>query len=143
MDFINHILVPYFKEQRRVLELPADQPALVILDVFAAHRTEDVKSLYAEHNILLEGELQPLDVSCNGDLKGYLKQLFSEWYANEVTKQLKEGGSVKINLQLSVIKPLHANWILQVWHMLHEKTHNVKLGWEKTGLSGAVGVECK
>ena len=150
MDFINYILVPYFKEQRRVLELPADQPALVILDVFAAHRTENVKALYAEHNILLEfvpanctGELQPLDVSCNGDLKGYLKQLFSEWYADEVTKQLKEGGSVKINLQLSVMKPLHANWILQAWHMLNEKTHIVKLGWEKTGLSGAVGVEYK
>ena len=32
----------------------------------------------------------------------------------------------------------HANRIL---HMLNEKTHTVKLGWGKTGLSGAVGVE--
>ena len=38
---------------------------------------------------------------------------------------------MKINLQLSVMKPLHANWILQAWHMLNEKTHIVKLGWEK------------
>ena len=59
-----------------------------------------MKALYAKHNIILEfvpanctGELQPLDVSCNGDLKGY----FSEWCANEVTKQL------------SVMKPLHAS----------------------------------
>ena len=108
--------MPYFKAQCETLGLPEDHPALVILDIFAAHRTEDVKQLYAEHNILLEfipanctGELQPLDVSSNGDLKGYLKNLFSQWYAVEVTRQLKTGEGVKINLQLSAIKPVHAN----------------------------------
>ena len=90
--------MPYFNE-REHLGLSDHKPALVILDIFAAHKTEEIRSLYAEHKILLEfvpanctGELQPLDVSSNRDLKGYLKQLFSDWDADEVTKQLKTGG---------------------------------------------------
>ena len=149
-DFINNILVPYFKAQRETLGLPEDHPALVILDIFVAHRTEDVKQLYAEHNILLEfiptnctGELQPLDVSSNRDLKGYLKNQFLQWYADDVTTQLKTGEGVKINLQLSAIKPLHTNWLLQVWHMLSGKPHIINLGWERTGLSEVIAIEDK
>ena len=82
MDFINDILILYFMEQLRVLGLTDNQPALVILDVFAVHKTEDMKTLCAENNIILEfapanctGETQPLEVSCNQNLKGYLKEL--------------------------------------------------------------------
>ena len=130
------------------MDLDEDQPALVILDVFAAHRTDKVKELYSEHNISLEfvpvnctDVLQPLDLSCNGDFKSYLKGLFSTWYADEVSKQLKTGETVKINLQLSYIKPLHANWLLQGLHMLTDDINIVKLGWKKRGLSRAIGVE--
>ena len=148
LEFITNILVPYFKNQCETLDLDGDQPALVILDVFAAHRTDKVKELYSKHNILLEfvpenctGVLQPLDVSCTGDFKTYFKNLFSEWYADEVSKQLKSGEAVKINLQLSYIKSLHPNWLLQAWHILTDKINIIKLGWKKTGLSRAIGVE--
>ena len=78
-EYTENVLVPYFQEQHDHQGLSDDQQPLVISDIFAGHKTE-VRSLYA-------------DVSSNGDLKGYLKQLFSNWFVDEVTKQLKTGDS--------------------------------------------------
>ena len=37
-EYIEKVLVPYMSEQRRLLNLEPEVPALCIVDVFAAHR---------------------------------------------------------------------------------------------------------
>ena len=73
--------------------------------MFAAHRTEKVKQLFQEKNIVIvfvpascTGELQPLDVSGNGAFKGHLKDLFRTWYADQVLEQEKMGKIFRILL---------------------------------------------
>ena len=57
-------------------------------------------------------ELQPLDKSINDLYKKELKQYFIDWCASEVKDELDKGEEVDISLKTSVIKELHANWII-------------------------------
>ena len=141
-EYILNVLVPYLEAERKALALPDDHPALLILDIFAAHRTLAVKELCAEHHIVMvfvpancTGELQPLDVSCNGEFKAFMKQMFSDWYSDQVLKQLRYGdGQFALDLKLSTLKPLHANWLLQSWDMLRNKPETTIRGWRQAGI---------
>ena len=85
--------------------LSEDQKALVILDVFKAHLCESLKEKLTDKNILhvyvpagCTGELQPLDLSFNQPLKTLMKELFTHWYADQISDQLSKG------VQLDAIK---------------------------------------
>lgn len=57
--------------------------------------------------------LQPLDVSVNKSAKEYLRRQFQQWYSDQVRRQLEKADSVtSIGLQMSVVKPLGAKWLI-------------------------------
>jgi hypothetical protein len=118
-EYLDKIIIPYVVETRKELELADDHPALAIFDVFAAHRCKEVLAKLQSNHIhqifvpaSCTGELQPLDVGINGDFKQLMIASFSRWYADEVRVALDEGKSIadiKVDLRVSVIKPLHVN----------------------------------
>ena len=68
-------------------------------------------------------ELHPLDVSCTGKLKGYLKQLFPVWYTDEVIKQLKQERDSPPGL---------SDKLLQFTGLVHFTQHqSLNLAWKK------------
>ena len=80
------------------------------------------------------GELQPLDVGINDQFKALLKQEFSQWYASEVQQALKQGvaiSEIKVDLRASLIKPLHANWLMNT---LSDKCDTIKKSFETVGI---------
>ena len=105
-----------------------------------------------ENQILIEKVLanltylfQPLDVQGgpNGYVKKLMKKKFTLWYANQVDQALEAGmmlENVDISLKLSVMKPLHAKWIMEVYdHMTSGDGKTICLkGWEVAGIAGAV-----
>ena len=104
------------------MDLPDDQPALAIFDVFAAdHSYRDLDMLKSNniHQIFIPAsctrELQPLDIGINDQFKTLLKQEFSRWYANAVQEEMRMGveiSEIKVDLRASLMKPLHANWLM-------------------------------
>ena len=83
---VHTVLLPYAERVKEECGLPASQKALLILDVFRAHRTEDVLDELRSSGFVLEfvpanctGELQPLDVSTNQPYKAQLKNAFTDW----------------------------------------------------------------
>jgi hypothetical protein len=142
LEYVKHILNPFFANERKRVGLNKNHPALVILDVFAAHRTKAFKKLCDDSHIKLvyvpascTGQLQPLDVSGNGDFKKYLKDSFIDWYSRTVEK------CVHVDLKLSTIKPVHAKWMVLAWERFKSNPHLSLHGWRKTGLLSALGVE--
>jgi hypothetical protein len=140
--YVKRILNPYYASERKRLGLAKDHPALVILDVFAAHRTKAFKQLCEDSHIKMmyvpascTGQLQPLDVSGNGDFKTYLKDQFIEWYSKSMKK------CVHVDMKLSTIKPVHAKWMVMEWEKFKSNPHLFLHGWRKTGLLAALGVE--
>ena len=72
------------------------------MNVFWGQTTDDVIYLLRDNNIhyiLVPNNMaqlfQPLDLAVNKNCKSYLKQLFSEWYAQQIKNQFSLGKKVE------------------------------------------------
>ena len=52
-----------------------------------------------------------LDLSVNKTVKDFLRNQFREWYAKQVCTRIEEGENKIVDLRLSILKPLGAEWI--------------------------------
>ena len=141
-EYIQTIIVPYFDAVRKKEGLPSTQPGLVIMDVFRAHTVDTILSELGKHHIRVvyvpancTGELQPLDLSGNGEFKAELKNHFINWYAAKITEAGDE--EPDISLKLSVVKPLHARWVLAAWEALRDNKDTLLTGWIQSGIKQA------
>ena len=149
--FISKILKPYADSVISELALPDSQRGLVILDVYAAHRTPDVLEEFQRNAFEVvfvpancTSELQPLDLSFNGPLKEKCKDGFAQWYSQKVCDHLKErqeqgeemSAAVEFqpDLRLSVIKPLHCRWLMDAYAEMSSRPQLVHQGWETGGI---------
>ena len=66
----------------------------------------------------LTNHFQPLDLSVSSHAKTFLKEKFQQWYAQQVQKELNSGKNiyqVDIESKLSIMKPIHAHWIISLY----------------------------
>ena len=97
-----------------------------------------VRELLNENHILLEKVpanltylFQPLDVQGgpNGYVKRFMKKKFTLWYSEQVIRVLDDGKDMKdvnISLKLSIIKPLHTKWLIEMYnHMTSSEGKDV------------------
>ena len=88
---------------------------------------------------------QPLDVQDgpNGFVKRLMKKKFRDWYAAQITFAMDDGWelvSIDIELKLSIIKPLHAKWMMEFYNEMtsaEEKQVYLK-EWKVSCIKGAV-----
>ena len=71
--------------------------------------------------------------------KDELKARFNQWYANQVAEQLDEiedplMTKVKVNTNMSVIKPLHATWLIDVHQQMSSRSDLSKDEFIKEGI---------
>ena len=147
--YIKSILVPYFNNQKQLLGLPDNQKCLLLWDVYAPHRTEHILKVLQENNILVifvpaccTSELQPLDLSVNAIFKRKQKEQFTEWYADEIGKQIENGvlyTDVRVDFPLSFVKPQHAKWVIDTIQFLNRKSEIISKGFQMAGLLSCFG----
>ena len=80
----------------------------------------------------------------NGPSKSFLSAKFQDWYACQITTQLQAGTDVypiSIKTNLSVIKPLHAQWISGLYDHLRNKRDLTIIGFEIAGITEAIDIE--
>ena len=107
--------------------------ALVMYDIIAVYVPANMTRYF-----------QPLDLTINGVAKTFLKDKFGNWYAKEVTRQLDDGTgvySVDVKLPLSVLKPIHARWLISLYDYLRNQTELIKKGFEQAGINDAIDLE--
>ena len=129
-EFVKQIIVPHRDTKIKELGLPPTQKALLILDVWQGHKAAvngskpDAKQVIESLKLLgfevvwipagCTDDMQPLDLVVNGTLKAHLKSAFTAWAQSEITRQRNFGvkpANIKLNFDLSVLKPLHVGWI--------------------------------
>ena len=122
------------------------QAALLIWDVFRGQKTTPVLDILKENNIITEyvpnnmtNYYQPLDCTINKWTKDFLKAKFSTWFSKQVQKHLDKGialEDIDIRFQLTTMKPLHANWLIDLYNELTSpRAKDVIIGgWEKRGI---------
>ena len=86
--------------------------------------------------------LQPLDLTTNASLKKIEKRAFIKYFRSSIVEALKEDPTrdvttIKVDLRLSVSKPLHANVMKEVYPFFESlKGKEVILhGWRATGIT--------
>ena len=74
-----------------------------------------------------------------------MKQKFTNWYSSEVLKEMdkgKEVDAIEIKLKLSVMKPLHATWLVDLYnHLTSPEGQEICIkGWKVSGIYDAVNM---
>ena len=69
--------------------------------------------------------------------------LFNEWYSNEMFKQLGVGKHIEcvdVKLLLSVLKPLHAGWVVELYNLrtTPKGQQVIFSGWRASGIEDPV-----
>ena len=147
-NMLENVIILYVEKQRVLLNIDFDHPALPIMDVFKGQMTCTVRELLNENHILLEEVpanltylFQPLDV--RGGPNGYVKRfMITFWYSDQVIRALDEGKDIKdvnISLKVSIVKPLHAKWLIEMYnHMTFSEGRDVCLKrWKVAGILDA------
>ena len=95
--FVRTVLRTWVEKYKKEMNLPKGQKSLVLMDVYKAHRTPNVREILQPNNFLTlyipancTSELEPLDVRGNAAFKADLKDAFTMWYAENVRCALAE-----------------------------------------------------
>ena len=72
-----------------------------------------------------------------------MKDEFTSWYSAQIQGQLDSGvvlDDVDVDLRLSVLKPIHATWIVSMYNQLSssEGRQSIAKGWKKAGVTDVV-----
>ena len=148
LSFFKKIVLPYFKNVRKVKGYPDEQMSLIIMDTFKGQGNDEVAKLCRSNNCALivvphnlTNKFQPLDITVNKPAKSFIKDKYNMWYPEQVAKQLNEGkapADVEVSLNLSEIKPLPAKWIYEMHEYLRGRSGLVLNGFESAGITEAV-----
>ena len=148
MKLIEDIINPYVVKIRSELKLPEDQKALLVWDVFRGQMTKIVQSKLLSLNIEcvyvpanMTNLFQPLDLTVNRSGKQFMRKEFITYYSNSVKQQLETGKAledIEVDFRLSVIKPLHAQWLVNMYNFFTTNRGRgiIAKGWKKAGISG-------
>lgn len=148
LKLIKEVINPYVIETRKKLNLPPTQKAMIIWDAFKAQTTETVLSTLESLNIVcvpvpanMTHFFQPLDLTVNGAAKKMTKKSFVKYYSDTILKQLESGKQmedIEVDLKLTVLKPLHAQWIVDVYNFFSTTSGKeiIGKGWKKAGIAG-------
>ena len=86
---------------------------------------------------------QPLDLTVNGAAKAFMKRRFTEWYSQEIWKELESGkelNDVDIKLTLPLLRPLHTSWLTNIYdYLTSQKVAEIIFnGWQSSGIPEAI-----
>ena len=148
MEYLKEIIFPYIKSKCKALKLPENTKMWLIFDVFKEQATSAVNDLQKKNDIIAiyvrnnqTNLFQPLDISVNKSAKCFIAEKYQDWYAKKVLQQLNRGvaaHNVKVDVKLSIMRPLHAQWITEMYHHLKRSKQIEFSGFRKVHITEAV-----
>ena len=79
-------------------------------------------------------KLQPLDLSVNKPAEDFIKGKFQQWYGVLIYKQLGDNDEEEVDMQLSIMKPLSATWIIKMYHYFQTHLSIIINGFHSAGI---------
>ena len=148
MVYLKKIIFIYIKSKHQALKLPENAKALLIFDVFKGQTTSAVTDLLKKNDIIAmhvpnnqANMFQPLEMSVNKSAKCFIADKYQDWYAEKGLQQLNRSVAahdVKVDVKLSIMKPLPDKWIIEIYHHLKRCKHIVNSGFRKAHITETV-----
>lgn len=66
-----------------------------------------------------------------------MPQEAQSWYSQEIVKQMEAGkwfDKIKVDVRFSLVKPLHAKWIVKLYDYVRGKDRLIKNYWKESGI---------
>lgn len=73
-------------------------------------------------------------MTVNESSKSFLRQEVQSWYLQVIVKQMEAGkrsDEIKVDVRISVVKPLQAKWIVKFYDYVKVKPQFVKNAWKE------------
>jgi len=140
-QYIKEVIVPYTKSKIQEHRLQADTRVVLVLDVWAVHKSEEFRMfLRQQHpNIHLvfvpaccTSKLQVADVILQRPFKHGIRSRFNEWVAEMIRDQIAANNLIGLNayLKMSSIKPKVLQWCIESWTRLKDQSVYIRAGWK-------------
>jgi hypothetical protein len=138
--------MPYVERQKEKYELPADSSAVLVLDVWAVHISDEFRNFMKEqypfvHLVFVPpnctSKLQVADVMLQKGFKGGIRKHFEAWVTQQISQQIEEGDirGLQAEMKMKIIKPLVLSWCVGSWKALEKQRDLIKLGWHMCHVS--------
>ena len=139
-EWVTEVLTPYATRQCVAHTLAADSHLILVLDVWAVHKSEEFRKFIRTHHPHIHlvfvppnctSRLQVADVMLQRPFKHALRQQFNEWAAVIVREQIQNNELVGLSpyLKMSVIKPYILEWCMVSWKKMSAGCDYIKSGW--------------
>ena len=148
IQHLQTVVFLYVKKRKVKLKLPK---AMLIFDAFKGQVTNKVTKFIEENDCMIvyvpnnmTNQFQPLDLNVNGNAKEFLKKKCKCWYAKQVSDQIDCGSGicdVNVPLKLSIIKPIHAKWLIGLYDHLNNSSDTIIKGFTMAGIKDALEKE--
>ena len=144
LEYEEYVLRPYFQWTRARLSLPETAKGLILLDVYKVHQMGSVIQALKDCHLVVKfipgsmtSKCQPMDLTVNKSLKADLRNSFTSWYAEEITKAMDSGAEMAtvakaVSLAMSKVKPLATKWFVHAWDSITEDT--IRAGFTEAGI---------
>ena len=144
LTFHKEIILLYVKTKRERLGLET-QPALLRMMSFEDKQLPSfwtcltVTTFWQRRYHRTWHVFQSLDLASNKFVKDFMKGMFSTWFSKQISLWLEnsvEVDGIEVDYRLSVLKPLHAKWLVQLYnHMSNDEGKEIVAnGWKKAGI---------
>ena len=149
-SLIDKVILPFIDKVKAEKNLPKESTALLIFDVFRGQKTDSFINHLAEKNCIvvfvssnMTDMFQPLDVTVNKNIKSVIRNCYNDWYSEQVVTALNNGiapTDVKVKQVISIIKPLHAKWIIAAYeyHLFETGAELIRKGFESSHITEAI-----
>lgn len=144
-EYIKVVIIPSFENKWQKLKLETDKRGLVLFYNFNCHCTDRMFQFLKEHiNAVIipvncTDRLQALDLSFNKTAKTFLHSKFQMWFAKEITLQKDcEKSRESIHLQLSNMKPLEAQWLVELYDHIKANPTVLLNGFKAAGITNCL-----
>lgn len=141
-EWLEEVLQPYRTLAIRQHHLNSDASVVLVLDVWAVHKSEQFRLLLRTHHPHIHlvfvpanctSKLQVADVALQRPFKAALRRSFHAWAAAQVDEQLCSGQVVGFaeSFKMAAIKPLLLQWCVDSWNELESRMDLILWGWGK------------
>ena len=141
-EYVKEVIMRYAEEKIQEHHLHADAKIILVLDVWAVHKSEEfcmfLRTHYPRIHLVFvppncTSKLQVADVVLQRPFKHGITSRFNLWAAKQVKDQITSNQVVGLNdcFKMVSIKPLVLQWCIESWTELKGRKELVLRGWEK------------